>query len=92
MLDGRGDDGWARRPEGAPTPEDGEVVGYFQTGKVPGRMGTSSGGIMMPYETFKCADGHLIVACGNNSQWQSLCKALARSSEARWRLDWLKQE
>lgn len=33
---------------------------------------------MMPYETFKCADGHLIVACGNNSQWQSLCTALER--------------
>ncbi len=60
-----------------------QAAGYFQTGKVPGRMGTSSGGIMMPYETFKCADGHLIVACGNNTQWQSLCKALARDDLAQ---------
>ena len=59
-----------------------QAAGYFQTGKVPGRMGTSSGGIMMPYETFKCADGHLIVACGNNTQWQSLCKALSRDDLA----------
>ncbi len=60
-----------------------QAAGYFQNGKVPGRMGTSSGGIMMPYETFKCADGHLIVACGNNSQWQALCKALERDDLAR---------
>ncbi len=60
-----------------------QAAGYFQTGKVPTRQGTSSGGIMMPYETFQCADGHLIVACGNNSQWQSLCAALARDDLAR---------
>jgi crotonobetainyl-CoA:carnitine CoA-transferase CaiB-like acyl-CoA transferase len=59
-----------------------QAAAYFQTGKVPGRAGTSSAGIMMPYETFKCADGHLIVACGNNSQWQSLCAALARDDLA----------
>jgi crotonobetainyl-CoA:carnitine CoA-transferase CaiB-like acyl-CoA transferase len=55
-----------------------QAAAYFQTGRVPVRAGTSSAGIMMPYETFKCADGHLIVACGNNSQWHSLCAALAR--------------
>jgi crotonobetainyl-CoA:carnitine CoA-transferase CaiB-like acyl-CoA transferase len=59
-----------------------QAAAYFQTGKVPGRAGTSSTGIMMPYETFKCADGHLIVACGNNTQWQSLCAALARADLA----------
>lgn len=59
-----------------------QAAGYFQSGKVPTRQGNSSGGIMMPYETFKCADGHLIVACGNNTQWQSLCKALQRDDLA----------
>jgi crotonobetainyl-CoA:carnitine CoA-transferase CaiB-like acyl-CoA transferase len=59
-----------------------QAAGYFQSGKVPGRMGTSSGGIMMPYETFQCADGHLIVACGNNTQWQGLCTALHRTDLA----------
>jgi len=60
-----------------------QAAAYFQTGKVPVRAGTSSAGIMMPYETFKCADGYLIVACGNNTQWQSLCAALARDDLAR---------
>ena len=63
-----------------------QAAAYFQTGKLPARAGTSSAGIMMPYETFKCADGYLIVACGNNTQWQSLCTALARddlASDAR---------
>ncbi len=60
-----------------------QSAAYFQTGKVPARTGTSSGGIMMPYETFPCADGHLIVACGNNTQWQSLCAALGRDDLAR---------
>jgi crotonobetainyl-CoA:carnitine CoA-transferase CaiB-like acyl-CoA transferase len=59
-----------------------QAAAYFQTGRIPARAGTSSAGIMMPYETFKCADGHLIVACGNNSQWQSLCAALARADLA----------
>lgn len=59
-----------------------QAAAYFQTGKVPGRAGTSSAGIMMPYETFQCADGHLIVACGNNSQWRALCTALARDDLA----------
>ena len=59
-----------------------QAAAYFQTGKTPVRAGTSSAGIMMPYETFKCADGYHIVACGNNSQWQSLCAALARADLA----------
>ena len=59
-----------------------QAAAFFQTGRVPGRAGTSSAGIMMPYETFQCADGHLIVACGNNSQWHSLCAALKREDLA----------
>src|SRR3954468_8173424 len=59
-----------------------QAAAYFQTGKAPVRAGTSSAGIMMPYETFKCVDGYLIVACGNNSQWRSLCAALARDDLA----------
>jgi crotonobetainyl-CoA:carnitine CoA-transferase CaiB-like acyl-CoA transferase len=55
-----------------------QAAGYFLTGNIPQRMGTSSTGIMLPYEAFKCADGHLIVAVGNNSQWRALCKAIER--------------
>lgn len=55
-----------------------QAASYFQTGRIPQRTGNSSAGIMVPYETFKCADGHLVVACGNDSQWRDLCAALNR--------------
>jgi crotonobetainyl-CoA:carnitine CoA-transferase CaiB-like acyl-CoA transferase len=59
-----------------------QAAGFFQTGRIPTRMGTSSAGIMTPYEAFKCADGHLVVAVGNDSQWQSLCRAIGRDDMA----------
>ncbi|MCC7081693.1 MAG: CoA transferase [Burkholderiales bacterium] len=59
-----------------------QAAGFFQTGRVPQRSGNSSAGIMVPYETFHCADGHLVVAVGNTSQWHSLCAALERDDLA----------
>ena len=56
-----------------------QAAGFFLTGRIPQRMGTSSVGIMLPYETFKCVDGHLIVAVGNDSQWRGLCDAIGRA-------------
>jgi crotonobetainyl-CoA:carnitine CoA-transferase CaiB-like acyl-CoA transferase len=59
-----------------------QAASFFQTGRVPQRMGNSSAGIMVPYETFKCADGHLVVAVGNNTQWHAMCRALGREDLA----------
>jgi len=59
-----------------------QAAGFFQTGKVPQRSGTSSAGIMCPYDTLTCADGHLVIACGNDTQWQGLCKAIGRDDLA----------
>ena len=59
-----------------------QAASYFQTGRAPQRTGNSSAGIMVPYETFKCADGHLVVAVGNTSQWRALCAALERDDLA----------
>lgn len=59
-----------------------QAASFFQTGRIPQRTGNSSAGIMVPYETFKCADGHLVVAVGNNSQWRALCAALERDDLA----------
>ncbi len=56
-----------------------QAASYFQTGQAPQRTGNSSSGIMVPYETFECADGHLVVAVGNDAQWQALCAALDRT-------------
>ena len=59
-----------------------QAASFFQTGRVPQRTGNSSAGIMVPYETFRCADGHLVVAVGNNSQWRALCAAIERADLA----------
>lgn len=47
---------------------------YFATGQSPTRMGNQHPTIT-PYETFRCADGYLNLACGNDGMWRSFCKA-----------------
>lgn len=51
------------------------AVGYLMNGKVPQRAGNTNP-IAAPSEVFACADGHLIVAAGNNTQFQNLCRVL----------------
>ena len=48
---------------------------YFATGKEPRRMGSAHPSIV-PYQAFNCKDRELIIAVGNDSQWQSLCRTL----------------
>ncbi len=48
---------------------------YFATGKQPPRLGSAHPSIV-PYQAFNCKDRELIVAVGNDAQWQSLCHAL----------------
>jgi crotonobetainyl-CoA:carnitine CoA-transferase CaiB-like acyl-CoA transferase len=48
---------------------------YFATGKEPKRMGSAHPSIV-PYQSFKCKDRELIIAVGNDSQWQALCRVL----------------
>jgi len=57
---------------------------FFTTGKQPDRFGSAHPSIV-PYQAFKCQDDYLIVAVGNDKQWQSLCKTLGlhRLSEDR---------
>lgn len=54
------------------------AVGYLMNGKVPQRAGNTNP-IAAPSEVFACAAGHLIVAAGNNSQFQGLCRVLGLS-------------
>ncbi|WBY02870.1 CaiB/BaiF CoA-transferase family protein [Ramlibacter tataouinensis] len=51
------------------------AVGYLMTGRLPSRMGNSNP-IASPSEVFDCADGQLIVAVGNNGQFDALCRLL----------------
>ncbi len=48
---------------------------YFATGRQPPRMGSAHPSIV-PYQAFNCKDRELIVAVGNDAQWQSLCHVL----------------
>lgn len=43
--------------------------GYLEHGTVPGRLGTAHPNIA-PYEAFPTADGHVILAVGNDGQFQ----------------------
>ena len=48
---------------------------YFATGKEPRRMGSAHPSIV-PYQAFDTKDKELIIAVGNDSQWQTLCRTL----------------
>jgi formyl-CoA transferase len=49
-------------------------LNYLATGVAPGRLGNAHPNIV-PYQTFACSDGYLIVAVGNDSQFAKLCGA-----------------
>jgi formyl-CoA transferase len=53
-------------------------LNYLVTGKPPGRAGNAHHNIV-PYQVFACADGHVIVAVGNDSQFAKFCEAAGRS-------------
>jgi glutaryl-CoA transferase len=58
-----------------------QAVGYLTTGKPPPRYGNEHPSLV-PYQVFKTADGHVIVAVGNDTQWQRYCKAIGRADLA----------
>ncbi len=48
---------------------------YIGTGNQPMRFGNKYP-LISPYEPYKAKDGHLIVAVGNEEQWQRFCTAI----------------
>jgi crotonobetainyl-CoA:carnitine CoA-transferase CaiB-like acyl-CoA transferase len=50
---------------------------YLNSGKPPKRWGNAHANIV-PYQTFACADGHIIVAIGNDGQYQKFVEAGGR--------------
>lgn len=50
-------------------------MNYFLSGKVPQRMGNVHTNIV-PYQVFRCKEGDIILAVGNDSQFADLCKSL----------------
>ena len=51
------------------------AMNYLVTGEPPQRYGNSHPNIV-PYQTFKTADGHLALGVGNDGQFQKLCEQL----------------
>src|SRR3989475_1480751 len=54
-----------------------QILNYFTSGKIPGRYGNAHANVV-PYEVFATADGHVILAVGNDSQFASFCKVAGR--------------
>ncbi|MBB95769.1 MAG: CoA transferase [Rhodobacteraceae bacterium] len=52
-----------------------QALNYLTTGVAPGRMGNAHMNLT-PYEVFDCSDGHIIIATGNDAQYQRLCRLL----------------
>jgi crotonobetainyl-CoA:carnitine CoA-transferase CaiB-like acyl-CoA transferase len=52
-----------------------QSMNYLCTGEAPRRLGNAHPNVV-PYQTFAASDGHLILACGNDGQFRSLCGAM----------------
>jgi crotonobetainyl-CoA:carnitine CoA-transferase CaiB-like acyl-CoA transferase len=50
---------------------------YLNSGKAPKRWGNAHANIV-PYQTFACSNGHIIVAAGNDGQYQKFVEAGGR--------------
>src|SRR5258705_267255 len=52
-----------------------QALNFLVSGAVPKRIGNTHPNIV-PYQFFPVADGHIIIATGNESQYQKLCTVL----------------
>lgn len=50
-------------------------MNYLASGQQPARTGSASQ-ITAPFRAFACADGHLMVAVGNDAQFRAFCQVL----------------
>jgi crotonobetainyl-CoA:carnitine CoA-transferase CaiB-like acyl-CoA transferase len=53
------------------------ILNYWCSGEVPTRFGNAHANIV-PYEVFPSADGHIILAVGNDTQFASFCRVAGR--------------
>ena len=52
-----------------------QAMNYLVSGNTPKRMGNQHPNIV-PYRVFPASDGHIIIASGNDRQWQIVCAVL----------------
>jgi crotonobetainyl-CoA:carnitine CoA-transferase CaiB-like acyl-CoA transferase len=64
-----------------------QIVSWFCSGRIPVRWGNAHPQVV-PYEVFPASDGHLILAVGNDGQFERFCKVAGcpeLAEEARFR-------
>jgi len=54
-----------------------QAVGYLVTGDIPKRYGNEHASLV-PYQVFKTLDSEIVIAVGNDTQWQRFCDGLGR--------------
>jgi glutaryl-CoA transferase len=54
-----------------------QAMNYLVSGSAPTRLGNAHPNIV-PYQAFPVADGHVIIAVGNDGQFRNLCAVLGR--------------
>ncbi len=54
-----------------------QAMNYLATGRSPGRLGNAHPSIV-PYQDFPTADGHMILAIGNDGQFARFCEEAGR--------------
>jgi crotonobetainyl-CoA:carnitine CoA-transferase CaiB-like acyl-CoA transferase len=59
-----------------------QALNYMVSGNVPHRMGNAHPNIT-PYQVFPVADGHIIIASGNDGQFAKLCAVLGEPGLAK---------
>jgi crotonobetainyl-CoA:carnitine CoA-transferase CaiB-like acyl-CoA transferase len=59
-----------------------QAMNYLASGDVPKRIGNAHPNIV-PYQVFPCADGHIIIATGNDSQYGKLVTVLGEPQLAK---------
>jgi crotonobetainyl-CoA:carnitine CoA-transferase CaiB-like acyl-CoA transferase len=56
-------------------------MNYFLSGKIPQRMGNAHPNLV-PYQVFRCRDGDIVIAVGNDTQFTAFCECLGRGQLA----------
>ena len=59
-----------------------QAMNYLASGEVPGRIGNAHPNVV-PYQVFAVADGHIIIAVGNDRQFAKLCEVLGEPGLAQ---------
>lgn len=60
-----------------------EGTNYLTSGQLPERRGNAHPNIV-PYDAFECAEGHILLAVGNDAQFARFCDALDIPQDARF--------